>query len=99
MNKLNPLDILSWDSCDEHETSFLKDSYCDDCHIAELEAQLAELFEINNRNVKLFLKAEAQLEKVRGLPEKWRHEADYLQDENILACADELQAILEKDDG
>ena len=36
-DELNPLDIASWELCDEHETTFLRDSYCKECRISKLE--------------------------------------------------------------
>jgi len=43
MNELDGLDAASWDCCDEHETTYLKDGYCKDCKIEELQAQVDAL--------------------------------------------------------
>ena len=43
MDELNPLDVSSWDCCDEHETTFLRDSYCKECRIDKLETSLEAL--------------------------------------------------------
>ena len=37
--ELNPLDVASWECCGEHETTYLKDLYCKECRIADLEAE------------------------------------------------------------
>ena len=33
-------DAADWDCCDEHETAYLKDGYCKDCKIEELQEQV-----------------------------------------------------------
>jgi hypothetical protein len=40
------MNVEDWDSCDIHESTFLRDSYCKDCRIDELKADHVNIMEL-----------------------------------------------------
>jgi len=64
-SELNPLDVSSWDVCDIHESTYLKDGYCKQCRIEELEAGHTKSEEQLREWQDRLTATEAQLELVR----------------------------------
>ena len=79
----------------------LKRNLCDVCYVAELEAKL-DVFDEMDEMLRICLKANVsmaeKLDRVRGLPEKWREDEDacaaWEQWRSGEHCADELQSAL-----
>jgi hypothetical protein len=79
------------DYCEQHETNHLdlidpQRLSCPDCEHERLNSRIAEL--------------EANLDRVRGLPDEWRDISYKTTDAytNLHGCADELQSALGEDD-
>ena len=58
-------DVADWDCCDIHETAYLKDGYCKDCRIEELQEQVDALDFSWEQAKQRWHKAEAQVKENR----------------------------------
>ena len=102
--ELNPLDVESWDCCEEHETTYLKNSYCKDCRITELEREWGKLWSdliTSNTENKCLGDSLAAVEKKLKSNDHWnlavreKKRADKLQEqvEAVRTLPDELLSM------
>ena len=81
-------DVADWDCCDIHETAYLKDGYCKDCKIEQLEAALkaeeetaVDLAENADEDMKHIEELKAHIaEFERQSRERCRHDANRIKE-------------------